>query len=55
VGLEVEDFNQTIAELKKRHVTFHQEVMETGVCHLAVVNDPDGNPLFIHKRKPGHG
>jgi hypothetical protein len=31
------------------------ETMETPVCHLAVIQDPDGNPLFVHKRKPGRG
>jgi catechol 2,3-dioxygenase-like lactoylglutathione lyase family enzyme len=52
-GLEVEDFDATIAELKKRNVPFTTEPMETAVCNLAVVLDPDGNSLFIHKRKPG--
>ena len=54
VGLEVADFDASIAELKKRGVPFSTEPMETPVCHLAVVADPDGNSLFIHKRKPGH-
>jgi catechol 2,3-dioxygenase-like lactoylglutathione lyase family enzyme len=54
VGLEVEDFEGTVAELKRRGVPFSTEPMETPVCHLAVVGDPDGNSLFIHRRKPGH-
>ncbi len=53
-GLEVEDFSTAVAELKKRNVPFTTDVMETPVCHLAVVLDPDGNSLFIHKRKPAH-
>jgi len=28
--------------------------LETPVCYIAVVTDPDGNSLFIHKRKAGH-
>jgi catechol 2,3-dioxygenase-like lactoylglutathione lyase family enzyme len=55
VGLEVEDFDATVARLKEKGVPFSHEVMETPVCHLCVVLDPDGNSLFIHKRKPSHG
>ena len=54
IGLEVENFDQTIAELKAKNVPFTTEPMETPVCRLAVVLDPDKNSLFIHKRKPGH-
>lgn len=54
VGLEVENYDEAIAELKKRAVPFTTDNMETGVCHLSVVQDPDGNSLFIHKRKPGN-
>jgi catechol 2,3-dioxygenase-like lactoylglutathione lyase family enzyme len=53
VGLEVEDYDATVAFLKEKGVPFPMETMETPVCHLCVVTDPDGNSLFIHKRKPG--
>ena len=52
VGLEVDDFDFTIARLKEKGVPFSLDVMETPVCHLCVVQDPDGNSLFIHKHKP---
>ncbi len=52
-GFEVEDFDEALATLKARSVPFTTEKMETAVCFLAVVKDPDGNSLFIHKRKPG--
>ncbi len=55
VGLEVENYDEAIAELKTKSVPFLMDTMETPVCHLAVIQDPDGNSLFIHKRKPGHG
>ena len=55
VGLEVDNYDEAIAALKAKSVPFLLETMETPVCHLAVVQDPDGNSLFIHKRKPGHG
>jgi predicted enzyme related to lactoylglutathione lyase len=53
-GLEVRDFDASIAILKDAGVTFHLEPMETPICHLALVADPDGNCLFIHKRKLGN-
>jgi predicted enzyme related to lactoylglutathione lyase len=52
VGLDVEDFPATIAALKQGGVPFRLEPMETPVCHMAVITDPDGNSLIIHKRKP---
>ena len=54
VGLEVEDFESSINELRAAGVTFHMEPFETPVCRMAFVLDPDGNAICIHKRKPGH-
>ena len=51
-ALEVEDFDETIRRLKDRHVRFAAEPFETPCCHMAVVQDPDGNKLIIHKLKP---
>ena len=51
-ALEVEDFDAAIRELKDRHVRFAAEPFETPCCHMAVVQDPDGNKLMIHKLKP---
>ncbi|HTS18907.1 MAG TPA: VOC family protein [Verrucomicrobiae bacterium] len=50
-GLEVDDFPASIKRLKDKHVTFTFEPMETPVCHMAGVSDPDGNSITIHKRK----
>ncbi|MCC6234555.1 MAG: VOC family protein [Verrucomicrobiales bacterium] len=55
VGLEVEDFDRAIAALKAANVPFQFGPIETPVCHMAFVRDPDGNSVGIHKRKPGHG
>ena len=52
VALEVENFDTAIAELKKADAKFRVEPMESPVCHMAVVFDPDGNSVCIHKRKP---
>jgi predicted enzyme related to lactoylglutathione lyase len=51
VALEMERFDETIAELKKAKVTFAAEAFETPCCHMAVIQDPDGNNLIIHKLK----
>jgi predicted enzyme related to lactoylglutathione lyase len=52
VAFEVEDFDEAIQRLKDRHVRFAAEPFETPCCHMAVVQDPDGNKLMIHKLKP---
>jgi predicted enzyme related to lactoylglutathione lyase len=51
-ALEVEDFDEAIKRLKDRHVPFAAEPFETPCCHMAVIQDPDGNKLIIHKLKP---
>jgi predicted enzyme related to lactoylglutathione lyase len=51
VALEVENFEEAIAHLKRAGTTFGMEPMDTPVCQLAIIRDPDGNTLAIHKRK----
>ena len=51
VALEVENFDSSIAELKSAGLKFRVEPTETPVCFMAVVYDPDGNSVCIHKRK----
>jgi len=51
-ALEVENFDQTIKGLKERHVPFDAEPFESPCCHMAVIQDPDGNKIIIHKLKP---
>jgi predicted enzyme related to lactoylglutathione lyase len=53
-GLETENFEETIAELKAAGVNFKMEPFETPVCHMAMALDPAGNIIIIHQRKPGH-
>lgn len=50
-ALEVEDFAEAIKRLKDRHVPFAAEPFESPCCHMAVVQDPDGNKVMIHKLK----
>jgi predicted enzyme related to lactoylglutathione lyase len=51
VGLEVDDFDASIEQLKKAGVKFTWDAQDTPVCHMALVSDPDGNSICIHKRK----
>ena len=51
-ALEVEDFDEAIKRLKDLRVRFAAEPFETPCCHMAVIQDPDGNKLIIHKLKP---
>ncbi len=50
-ALEMEDFDAAIAVLRKAGTSFLIEPMDSGVCRMAIVADPDGNSLVIHKRK----
>jgi predicted enzyme related to lactoylglutathione lyase len=54
VGLEVDDFDTAIEKIKAAGATFKMGPFETPICHMAIVLDPEGNSLCIHKRKPGH-
>lgn len=51
-ALEVEDFDATIKWLQDRHVPFAHEPFETPCCRIAIIQDPDGNKIAIHKLKP---
>jgi predicted enzyme related to lactoylglutathione lyase len=50
-ALEVEDFEAAVKDLKDRHVTFANEPFETPCCRIAIIQDPDGNKIAIHKLK----
>ncbi len=52
VALEVENFEAAIHQLKVAVIRFAAEPFETPCCHMAVVQDPDGNKVVIHKLKP---
>lgn len=51
VALEMENFDAAISEFEGRGIRFVLRPVETPVCRMAVVADPDGNLLIIHKRK----
>jgi predicted enzyme related to lactoylglutathione lyase len=53
IALEVADFDVAMTALRAAAVKFVVEPTASPVCRLAVVLDPDGNSLAIHKRNAG--
>ena len=51
IAFEVDDLPAMVAELKAKGVTFAAEGIESPVCHMAIVKDPDGNSIILHKLK----
>ena len=49
-ALHVDDVAAARAELESRGVVFAGETLDTGVCHMALFTDPDGNDLMLHHR-----
>lgn len=49
-ALEVENFDESIAHLKANKVKFRMDPFATPVCQMAMISDPDGNTICIHKR-----
>ena len=50
IALHVDDVAAARATLEGRGVTFHGDVLDTSVCHMAFFSDPDGNALMLHHR-----
>ena len=50
VALETDQFEDAVAYLKGKGVKFALEPVDTGVCKFARFEDPDGNPLVLHKK-----
>jgi predicted enzyme related to lactoylglutathione lyase len=48
--LRVEDVAAARTELEDKGVEFVGETLDTGVCHMALFTDPDGNDLMLHHR-----
>ncbi len=50
IELRVDDFEAARDELKSRGVEFKGDTIDSGFCHQAFFEDPDGNTLAIHHR-----
>ena len=50
IALHVDDVEAARAELESRGVSFNGDTIDSGVCHQAIFDDPDGNALDLHHR-----
>jgi predicted enzyme related to lactoylglutathione lyase len=48
-ALEVENLEEAIARFDQRKLAYDK--VDSPVCRMAIVEDPDGNKLIIHKLK----
>ena len=49
-ALEVENLEEAIARFEERKIAYDR--VDSPVCRMAIIQDPDGNKLIIHKLKP---
>ena len=54
IALRVADVAAARAALEAKDVTFVGDTFDTGVCHMAIFHDPDGNTLMLHRRYAPH-
>ena len=50
IAFHVEDVAAARADLESKGVQFKGDTIDSGVCHQAIFEDPDGNVLDIHHR-----
>ncbi|MBT3270398.1 hypothetical protein HN371_24860 [Candidatus Poribacteria bacterium] len=53
VAIAVEDVAAAVEEMKAKGAQVVMEPMESPVCWVATVLDPDGNAIFLHRRHDG--
>ena len=54
VALRVKDVEASRKTLEQKGVKFKDETLDSGVCHMAFFEDPDGNALMLHRRYAPH-
>jgi catechol 2,3-dioxygenase-like lactoylglutathione lyase family enzyme len=55
IALRVPDVHAARDRLEAAGVEFIGETVDTGVCHMAFLRDPDGNVLILHRRYAPRG
>mgnify|MGYP001576568387 CR=1 FL=1 len=53
VGLAVEDVEATVEELRQANIPIVMEPQHGEWCWTAVITDPDGNQIGLHRRNDG--
>lgn len=51
IAFEVDDLEATLADLKAKGVKILKEDIESPVCRMAAIADPEGNALVVHQKK----
>ena len=55
IALHVADVAGARKRLEASGVEFQADTMDSGVCHMAFFEDPDGNALILHHRYAPRG
>jgi predicted enzyme related to lactoylglutathione lyase len=55
IAFHVDDVETARADLESKGIAFAADTMDSGVCHMAFFNDPDGNALMLHHRYAPRG
>jgi catechol 2,3-dioxygenase-like lactoylglutathione lyase family enzyme len=50
IAVRVDDVAAARAALEAKGVAFGADTLDSGVCHMAFFEDPDGNALMLHHR-----
>jgi catechol 2,3-dioxygenase-like lactoylglutathione lyase family enzyme len=50
LAFRVDDVAAARTALEAQGVQFRGDIIDSGVCHQAIFNDPDGNVLILHHR-----
>ena len=50
VAFQVDDVKAARTRLEEAGATFVMDDIDSGVCHMAYLTDPDGNVLILHHR-----
>jgi predicted enzyme related to lactoylglutathione lyase len=50
IAFYVDDVAAAREELESKGVNFVADTIDSGVCHMAIFSDPDGNTLMLHHR-----
>ncbi|MBI2384428.1 MAG: VOC family protein [Elusimicrobia bacterium] len=51
IAFEVDDLDNELARLRKAGVKILNDDIESPVCWMAVIADPDGNSIILHEKK----
>jgi predicted enzyme related to lactoylglutathione lyase len=50
IALHVDDVAAARGGLEEQGISFMGQTIDSGVCHMAFFEDPDGNTLMLHHR-----